>query len=80
VIGDLTSVTTIADFDGSGRTDILDWHILRANHADAAALANVDLAALLGGRATVPEPSTVGLMLIGLAGMVTYRRARTGCS
>lgn len=74
VIGDLTSITTIADFDGSGRTDILDWHILRANHSNPAALANVNLEALLAGRSTVPEPATLATLLISLGGLALRKR------
>ena len=32
VVGDITSVTTMADFNGSGTTDILDWYILTQEH------------------------------------------------
>lgn len=78
ISGDLTSITTLADLDGSGRTDLLDWHILRTNHQNVAALEAVDLGALLAARSTgVPEPSTVALAFLALAGATGanyYRR------
>ncbi len=76
VAGDLNSITTMADFDGSGRTDILDWIILYQNHQDAAALARVDLASLLGSSHNIPEPSSLACLLLGLGGFGAWRLLR----
>ena len=74
VRGDITSVTTLADLDGSGRTDILDWHILRTNHQNAAVLQGVDLGALLAARsAEVPEPTSIVLGMLAFLGLASHR-------
>jgi hypothetical protein len=77
VMGDITSVTTQADFNGDGTTNLLDWYILRQEHVDSPAVANLDIAALIAAR-TVPEPSAVGLAAIAAAALGARRRRR-GC-
>ncbi|WP_442482122.1 PEP-CTERM sorting domain-containing protein [Aeoliella sp. SH292] len=78
IAGDLNSITTMADFDGSGRTDLLDWIILFQNHQDSAALATVDLAALLqgGGQNAVPEPATWAILAFAVVGYGVAARGR----
>lgn len=77
IMGDLNSITTLADFNGSGRTDIMDWIILLQNHQDAAAIANVNLGALLEARfATVPEPAAATTLLLAMFGWGLVRSQR----
>ncbi|MGI9456088.1 MAG: PEP-CTERM sorting domain-containing protein, partial [Aeoliella sp.] len=65
VIGDLNSRQNQADFNYDGITDIADWLILRANHPTPGSL---NLGALLNGRTSVPEPSSVILLTLASAG------------
>jgi len=73
VIGDITSVKTMADFNGSGTTDILDWYILATEHQNAPALAAVNLGELLAAR-HVPEPATLATSLLSLVVLSCSRR------
>ena len=75
VVGDITSVTTMADFNGSGTTDILDWYILTQEHINAGAAAALDLGSLLAERAA-PEPTTFTLILLGVF-MLPWRLRRS---
>ncbi|MBN1854206.1 MAG: PEP-CTERM sorting domain-containing protein [Pirellulales bacterium] len=67
-IGDLETRQT-GDFNYDGIVSLLDWHILRLNHATGAA--GVDLGELLAA-AGVPEPSSFVLagLWLGLGGVV----------
>ena len=71
-IGDLNSRTQLADLNFSGTTNLFDWAILRANHADGDSL---NLFAILNGQ-RVPEPSSacLGLLVAVLFGGRTVRR------
>jgi hypothetical protein len=76
-IGDITSVTTMADFSGDGITDIRDWFILTQEHEDAAMAASLNLGALLAAKSSAPEPGTIVLGGIGFAcGWSLCRRSR----
>lgn len=75
VAGDITSVTTMADLDGSGQTDIFDWYILTQAHIDSSGIGSIDIGALLSNRG-VPEPSSAMLIAIALATLAFKQRSR----
>ena len=60
------------DMNHDGVTNLLDWHLLKTNHPTPALL---DLGALLSG-ASVPEPTTAALLLLGIAGSGLFTRRR----
>lgn len=74
-IGGLTTLTTQADFNTDGVTDLQDWFILRQNHVDQTALAQVDLGELIASR-SVPEPTAIvaGLTALLAASLARSRR------
>ncbi len=57
-----TAMFMHGDMNLDGLTDLLDWHLLRANHPQAEGL---DLGALLAPQ--VPEPSSLALIVLSLA-------------
>ncbi|MGI9457935.1 MAG: PEP-CTERM sorting domain-containing protein, partial [Aeoliella sp.] len=60
------------DFDHNGTTNFTDWFMLRANHPNGPSL---NLGALLAA-AAVPEPSSIVLVLGGMAGLGLVARSR----
>jgi hypothetical protein len=73
-VGDITSITTMADFNGDGITDVRDWFILTSSHQDAALAASLDLGSLLAGGTPVPEPTAIWLVAASVAGAIAVRR------
>ncbi|WP_442481382.1 PEP-CTERM sorting domain-containing protein [Aeoliella sp. SH292] len=58
------------DFNLDGVVDFSDWSVLRANHINPSGL---NLTALLAGATTVPEPTSIALVLLGVAGFAVRR-------